>query len=143
MPKVKDVYKNITLTASIVRENFSIHEVRQKFSSTEPIKRCLYVVNSEDTLTGIITMHDLLETISVQKSLHKTTSSNKKLLYLSVSQDSIAKDIMRSPISVVTDDPLEEALQKMVNHNLDEIPVINDSRKVIGDLNAYEIITKL
>ncbi|MCD8508650.1 MAG: CBS domain-containing protein [Bacillus sp. (in: Bacteria)] len=143
MPKVKDVYTQITKSPSIIAETTNIKEIKGLFKKAAPIKRSLYVVDSKGELAGIITIEDLLKAISVQKNAHQNVSINKRSLYLYVSQETLAKDIMRSIVSVTLEDNLEDALNKMVQHDLDELPVIDGDRKVIGDLNAYEIITEI
>lgn len=143
MPNVKEVYTQITKAPSIIDENTNITEVKELFKKAAPIKRSLYVNNGKGKLAGIITIEDLLKAISVQKNAHQNVAVTKRSLYLYVSKETTAKDIMRGIVSVSLDDNLEDALNKMVKHDLDELPVIDGDGKVIGDLNAYEIITEI
>ncbi|MFA9557517.1 CBS domain-containing protein [Evansella sp. AB-rgal1] len=143
MPKVEEVYKKISKSPSLILDTFPTKDIGKEFQQMNPVKRSIYVIDQTGKLMGIITIRDLLKSISIQKNLTNSSSFKKSSIYYSVAENSFARDIMRSPIFVMLDDPLEVALQRMIQHGIEDIPVIDKANKVIGDLNAYEMITEL
>jgi len=54
-----------------------------------------------------------------------------------------ARDIMtKNVVSVFPDTSLLEASEKLVRHELNGLPVVNKSRKVIGIITEYDLLTK-
>src|SRR5207302_4017395 len=50
----------------------------------------------------------------------------------------IAVDVMQAPASVRADDDLRAAAKKMLDHGLREIPVLDDSGRIVGFLDEAE-----
>ena len=55
----------------------------------------------------------------------------------------VAKDIMHPPVYVLEDEDIKEVLEEMVNGEYQELPVVNNKKEVVGDLNCLEIIKAL
>ncbi len=51
-----------------------------------------------------------------------------------------AADMMQLPVFLTKETELQAALKKMVDNNLYELPVTDEEGRVIGDLNAFEIL---
>ncbi|HBX23531.1 MAG TPA: hypothetical protein DEF34_07880 [Desulfotomaculum sp.] len=47
---------------------------------------------------------------------------------------------MHPPVYATKDTKLKKALEKMVSGHLNELPVVDEHGKVIGDLNAFELL---
>jgi len=47
---------------------------------------------------------------------------------------------MWPPVYVTKGNKLQEALEKMVQQRMNELPVVDEDGKVIGDLNAFELL---
>jgi CBS domain-containing protein len=47
---------------------------------------------------------------------------------------------MVKPVTVTEDDRLLTALEKMMKHGLEDLPVIDDHNTLIGELNGFEIL---
>ncbi|MDD4238961.1 MAG: CBS domain-containing protein [Desulfotomaculaceae bacterium] len=138
---VGDVYQLITTEAKTIDENAPKQEVISVFLSGSNLTHCVYVVNSLGKLQGIITMNDIIDSIALKigytpRSLN--VISVPKLFELS--PFGTASDMMRAPVYVTEQSELQAALKKMADHNLSELPVTDEEGKVIGDLNAFEIL---
>jgi CBS domain-containing protein len=48
--------------------------------------------------------------------------------------------MMRAPVQVTKESELQTALKKMADNNLSELPVTDNEGKIIGDLNAFEVL---
>ncbi|MEW6458705.1 MAG: CBS domain-containing protein [Bacillota bacterium] len=47
---------------------------------------------------------------------------------------------MKPPVSVTKETKLEAALEKMLARGVSELPVVDADGRVIGDLNAFELL---
>jgi len=47
---------------------------------------------------------------------------------------------MVKPVTVSEDDRLLNALEKMMKHGLEDLPVVDENGTLIGELNGFEIL---
>lgn len=142
MPKVYEVYTDITTTAAVINEEDTLETARKKLIES-PISRIVYVVNQENQLTGIISIKDIIAAIGIKEGMTGLKSTSRRTLYYLASKKTIVKDIMRPPISITLDQSFSEAIQQMLSHGYEEIAVVDNEGKVIGDLNAFEMINDM
>jgi CBS-domain-containing membrane protein len=55
----------------------------------------------------------------------------------------LAEDIMIPPVSVKDEDTLKTAFVKMYENDLDELPVVDEKRRLIGNIDLLELLTML
>lgn len=60
-----------------------------------------------------------------------------------MSKETVVKDVMHSPISITLEQSFSEAIQLMLRHGYEEIAVVDNEGKVIGDLNAFEMMNHI
>ncbi|MBS4025400.1 MAG: CBS domain-containing protein [Clostridia bacterium] len=143
MPSVADVFQKVTSAPVIVKENDNIKAIHQKMLQNNPVFRSVYVVNEMNQLAGKITLQEILKVIAVRKGITGSKSFSVKTLFEYVANDLTAKTIMSPPVSVKLADSLEEALQKMISGKIEEVAVIDEAGSIIGDLNAYELLSEM
>ncbi|WP_053001121.1 CBS domain-containing protein [Kosmotoga pacifica] len=51
-----------------------------------------------------------------------------------------AQDIMLDPITVKLETPKFEALKLMIQHEVHEVPVVDENQNIIGNLNSIELL---
>lgn len=139
MPKISEVYTDITTTADVINEEDTLENARKKLIEN-PISRVVYVVNQENQLTGIISIKDIIGAIGIKEGLTGLKSTSRRTLYHLASKKTVVKDIMRPPISIILDQSFSEAIQRMISQGYEEIAVVDNNGKVIGDLNSFEMI---
>ncbi len=138
---VKDVRNKITKPLIISEDNL-IEKIADKFLES-PINRTIYVVNDNEKYSGYIKLTNFLELILVDMV---DTSFYKNLIDDPYSLGKLftikrAKDLMRTEnICVKDDDNLEKVVTIMNNYSLQELPVIDNENRIIGDINIHEII---
>lgn len=130
--KVKEVFQTITKGADLVRETDPIREVIHKVARN-PATRSVFVVDDSERLVGIINVRALLRVVGARFLNRETLTV---IPYLTARK---ASDIMQQPYSVCLEDEIEEGLRLAVQHDLKDIPVVEDG-KVVGDLNCFEIL---
>lgn len=138
---VGDVYQLITTEAKTIDENAPKQEAIEVMLSGASSTHSVYVINSIGKLRGVITVDDIIDSIAVRigyipKNLSIKTA--RKLFVLSTF--GTASDMMRKPVHVTKESDLQTALKKMADNNLTDLPVVDEDGKIIGDLNAIEIL---
>jgi CBS-domain-containing membrane protein len=102
-------------------------------------KHCnnVYVVDSNNTLMGMVKPKDILKELFPITSL---ASGIKKLNDIPVFNAAKAKDIMTPALSVKESTSLSQIVSILLKEDILELPVVNDENKVIGQVDASEII---
>ena len=139
--KVRDIHRTITIKPPIVFEEDSIERVVEVLLK-DPRSRSVYIVNKKEELMGIIPTSIVLKTTHILKG-KRTVAKEDAYDALKISKAKIAKDIMLPPIYVLEDEDIVDALEVMVAEKIEELPVVDEDKNVIGDLNCMEIIKNL
>jgi len=126
----------ITTKPSLVGEDATLDEVAEEILR-DPKTRSVYVLDSERKLVGIIPVIELIQ------YMYYEYIPSEYITYrfpLALSREPRAKDIMLPPVHVTDNDFITEAFRIMFKENLRELPVVDKSMHVIGDLNILELI---
>jgi len=134
--KVKNVSTLITKKASIVKNDARVMEIAKEIVK-DPKTRGVYVIDSNNKLSGIIPVINLVQYLFYEYI------PNEFLYYTAIKplEYVTAEDIMLPPVYVKENDTLDIAFQKMLGKELKEIPVVDDSMHIVGNLNILELIT--
>ncbi len=137
--KVSDIMSRKTITVMLS-------------SSLDEIWKILYkkhvhglpVVDSKNYLAGIISEEDILarlyphyDEFILDISTHSFSAMEKKAHELAKIK---AEDIMNNnPHSVYDDEPIMRALSKMMIYQVRQLPVVNESKKLVGMISKGDI----
>ncbi len=135
-PMVKDIMNLITQEFAVVRKEASLSEVLREMLR-DPKTQSVYVVNEKDELVGIITLDIALQYLYGQYIPPEYLQFDISLLQGTGVK---AEDIMAPPVYVKEDETLKDAFVKMFRYHLNELPVVDETNHVIGDLHALELI---
>ena len=141
---VKDIYDPTKMNSLIVDENETLFKTIKRFSD-QPQLRGIFIVSKEKRLKGIVTRTDLLNIVKLKlgKDLDKIPL---RIFLLKGLREIKTEDVvaMNSKMAYVKlDDPIEKALQLMINMDLIDVPIVDDNNNIIGDLKLSEILYKL
>ncbi|NVM23275.1 MAG: CBS domain-containing protein [Desulfobacterales bacterium] len=101
--------------------------------------RVLYVVDEEARLKGVISLGNLIRHVFFL--YHDPYVDTRNLISMAISQT--AKDFMqREPLFCVESDDLEDVLQRMIKHNVKEIPVLDDEKRIVADLTMVDLLKR-
>jgi len=102
------------------------------------------VVDDEQRVVGIITESDLLRNAGMPARLaigERLEAADLQAFLAPVSSDKTAADIMTRPvITTQSDEVLGYAVQRMMQHNLKRMPVVDDDGKLIGMVSRLDIL---
>lgn len=100
-------------------------------------------VVEEKEVVGIITQGDLLERLGMplRLGLLRRLQQSHVEEYLNTLEGKFARDLMSQPVTVVREDqPLTEAVQKMLRGGLKRLPVVNEKNHLVGMLSRIDIL---
>ncbi len=136
--RVKDIMDLVTTKAAIVREDAPLNDVLREMVK-DPKTQSVYVVDKDGRLSGIITLNIALQYLYSDHIPPRYLEFN-----VSVIEGSkvVARDIMLPPVYVRSEEPASEAFVKMFENHLQEIPVVDENMKIIGDVHGLELIAR-
>ena len=133
---MKEVHKLLT-KPSLVNENASLKEVVERITE-DPKTRAVYVVDSKKKLKGIIVLKAVLKSAFLECIPEPYLSFSSLMSVKPKIKE--AKDMMVPPIYVKEKNTIKDAFILMMQNDLEEIPVVDDDLRVIGDLNMLELL---
>lgn len=120
-----------------VKANATINSIL-KAEISEQNSNNIYVVDSQDKLLGMINVKDILRKLFPVTSLSSGISGGIK--NIPAFSASSAEELM-SPVKPVKESAsLAEAASIFLRESVLELPVINNDNKIIGQINAANII---
>ena len=139
-PLVSDVFEYHGTAVKSMQADTGLKEAIEAFVRN-PSLRGLFLVDSNQRFIGMITRVNLI------KWAHLNVSGGKGTHHMSISEifsmvdARKAKDLMNNTsLSVKEGDTLQAALNKMVDHEEDVLPVVDSSGRIIGDLMLSEVL---
>jgi len=134
---VRDAYRLVVTNPIVVTKGMGLHEVVDRVLA-DPRTRSAYVVDDKRKLIGMIGLTEMLAAIQGSLSLFEKgrqhPRSKRTPLPFSV------EEYMVKLVTVTEDDRLLAALEKMMKHGLEDLPVIDEHNTLIGELNGFEIL---
>ena len=120
----------------LIHEDADIKEVVNAMIHHE-CNRLLYVVDSNEKLTGVISLRIL--------SRHVFSSSHEPQIHprflISMITAKKAKDIMQKNTIVATEEEkVKQVLKRMIRTGVEDIPVLNKEKRIIADLTLADLL---
>lgn len=106
---------------------------------TRPRGRNVYVIDDQGTLVGTISFRDIIRVTNARLGARRKGVVGI-IQYL---RDIFREDVdslMRRPVWVNTYTNLLEALQKMEELKMNDMPIVDDDKKLVGELSGMEIL---
>jgi len=134
---VKDAYRLIVSDPIVVTKGMGLHDVVDRVLA-DPRTRSAYVVDDKRRLVGMIGLTQMLAAVEGSLSLfekgRQQTRQKRVPLPFSV------EEYMVKPVTVTEDDRLLSALEKMMKHGVEDLPVVDENNSLVGELNGFEIL---
>ena len=136
--KIKDMRMLVTPHPTFVEEDASTDEIA-KVMIANPRLKSVYVVNDKLKLIGKITLKTLIK----HEFMNLIPSGLAHFGALEFVGKKTSKDFMVSPVYVKDEDTLKTAFVKMYENDLDELPVVDEKHRLIGNIDLLELLTIL
>ena len=137
--KVEEVYETMVGKPAVVKEDAIIKDAVEAMTQNY-ISRKVYVVDEEGKLKGVITIETLLRHVGYKVGVRETGVISFLKFLGGVLKENVT-EFMEKPVTITNEYKLLDAMQKMVEYHLNDLPVIDDGGRIIGELNSLEILT--
>jgi CBS domain-containing protein len=145
---VKDVYDASHKLSVLVQTDELLENVLRRFAE-EAWLRGIFVTDEAGRLMGIITRTDLLDWVRLRlgTALKATAGKPERILRLihlvgaTTARDAIHSGSERAAVRL--EDPVDRALQLMLDIDLIAIPVVDNEGRILGDLTLSHVLRNL
>jgi predicted transcriptional regulator len=135
---VKDVYDTMVGKPAIVKDDAILKDAVEAMTINH-VSRKVYVTDSEGKLLGMISMETLLKQVGYRVGVREEGVISFFKFVTGIFKENVT-EFMKDPIPVTNENKVLEALKIMVESHLNDLPVIDDEGKIIGELNSLEIL---
>ena len=102
-----------------------------------PESHDLCVVNEDGGLLGVINIKSIFQTIF----FHHTDPKVMVRHLISLVSSEIVGDIMiADPVIAVETETVDDAIRKMIAHDLGELPVVDERKRLLGSISIHTIL---
>ncbi len=134
-PTVADVMTREVVTLG---EEDNLLEVMQGMEQLQV--RHLPVVDEEGKLVGLVTQRDLLAIASGAIGANLLQAARERLIE---ENTFVAEVMVRDPITVRPDTPLDEAARSMMAEKIGALPVVDEEGKLVGLVTQHDLLRLL
>lgn len=135
---VEDVHEIMIGKPAVVKEDDQLKEAVEALTKNL-ISRKVYVVDGEGKLKGVITIETLLKQVGYRVGVRETGMISFFKFLSGIFKEKVT-EFMEKPVTVTNRDKVLDALRLMVEHHLNDLPVIDDNDRIVGELNSLEIL---
>lgn len=135
--KVKELLQYSVTDPAMVLVNTPLRQVAEKMIEDQRTRE-VYVVDDRNHFFGVITLRRLARCIFSSELPEKLSPT----AFLELISAQTAGDLaLRKPAYVAADDPFENLLKVMFRYDLNEIPVVDNQKTIVGNINMLEILS--
>ena len=135
---IRDIRMLINPYPSFVFQSDTADYVAKTFISN-PLHKSVYVVDKHLKLVGMITLRNLIKH-EFKNLIPEEFEGFRALEFIG---NKISKDLMAPPIFVYDQDSLKSTFLKMYKNNLDQLPVVDKDKHLLGNIDLLELMTIL
>ena len=135
---IKDMRMLVTAYPSFVQTTATTDDIAKAFI-IKPNLKSVYVVDDKLRLLGNITLKNLIK----HEFIGLVPSSFEYFDALEFIGKKTAEDLMTRAIYVKDNDSLKDAFVKMYEHDVEELPVVDDDHHLIGNIDIIELLSYL
>lgn len=142
--RVADADTLVHLAPPTVREDDRLSDIVRSAAS-DPIARSAFVVDERGRLVGVTAVseldRDMLMLVIPGSGAERL--GGRQLARLAHGTDVTARQLMREPATVRLTDTLATAVQRMEDHQLESVAVLDDEGRFLGYVAIFEILAEL
>lgn len=99
----------------------------------------VYVLDSEGKLVGVITLEALLRHAGYMLGVRQAGMTSFIRMLAEIA-DGRADQVMAKPVRVSKDEMLVNATKLMVEHHLNDLPVVDEGNRLVSELRGMDIL---
>lgn len=142
--RVMDVYQSHGMASVSIPENMPLAHVVSRFA-LDPNLRAVFLIDSDARFTHMLSRFDLLKWAHLRLFKGKGIREMKVADFVRITEAKEVKSLARRDehsFSIKESDTLRTALNRMIEYQEDIIPVLDEDRRVLGDLRLSEVLLK-
>lgn len=120
----------------VVSKGASVSEIVDAFVGSHH-SHILYVVDDGEKLIGVISLGNLVRHVFFL--YHDRYIHTRNLISQAISETA-GDFIEREPIFATLSEDVEGVLQRMINNNIKEMPIIDDEKRIVADLTIVDLL---
>lgn len=136
--KVEDVYEILTGKPAMIREDAILKDAVIAITSDSNSSK-VYVVDEAEKIKGTIIIETLLRQVGYKVGVREAGMISFFKFLTGIFHENVV-EIMDKPVTVTKDDTIIDALQLMVEHHLNDLPIVDEEDRIIGELHSIEIL---
>lgn len=120
----------------VVSKRATVSEIIDAFAVSDH-SRVLYVVDDEWRFIGVLSLGNMIRHVFFH--YHDPSIDSRSLVSMVVSET--AGDFMqREPMFAIHSEDVEDVIQRMIDRNVKEIPILDDEKRVIADITIVDLL---
>jgi CBS domain-containing protein len=134
---VGDVYDQIVKRPSTVKPSAKIRDAIEEMLQN-PISRKVYVVDDDGKLMGTVTTETILRLLGYRVGVREGGA----ISFYRFLRDALKEDVlsvMQKSTAVKKETRLTDVLQLMIENHLNDLPVVDDQGRLIGEVISLEL----
>lgn len=137
--KVGEVYEVMVGKPALVYEDAILKDAVD--AMTENLaSRKVYVVDREGVLKGVITTETMLRQVGYKLGVREAGVISWIKYVSGVLRDNVTEYMEKNPVTVTDNHKVLDALRKMVEYHLNDLPVVDEEGKIVGELLSLELM---
>jgi len=121
-----------------VRKDTSLKDVTDAMIDKSRSRK-VYVVDENRKLLGTITFETLLRHAGYQLGVRKTGVTSFLRMLKEIGEEK-ASEVMTPPVKVLREELVVNAMKLMVEYHLNDLPVVDEKGRLIGELNGLDVL---
>lgn len=136
---VADVWELVVEKPSTIGPEAPLVELLEK-AVEDKRTRHVYVVDGERRLLGTVRMTTVTELLFPLPALDAVMSEPYLFHRINLGSQTVGEFMNKNPRTVQTDTGLQDLARILIEERITELPVIDESKVLIGQVNMYEVI---
>ena len=121
----------------VVLKRATVSEIIDAFAASDH-SRILYVVDDEWRFIGVLSLGNMIRHVFFH--YHDPSSIDSRSIISMVVSETAGDFMQREPIFAIYSEDVEDVLQRMIDHNVKEIPILDDEKRVVADLTIVDLL---
>ncbi len=135
LPADRPVHEVMHPDPVAIEQNQSVEQALRRMLSQG--LKALPVVDTAQRVVGMLTASDILSSLSLVQALSSAELTRR---LGSRAQAPVAEVMSQPPVLAYADEPLGHAVQRMVEHGLKRLPVVDEQGRLVGMLSRVDVL---
>lgn len=138
--RVSDVLENAekTVRPATVRHDATMRDAVEAIIKDSETRK-VYVLDDDGKLVGTITLETLLRYAGYRLGVRSTGVTSFLRMLAEITKDKVTA-VMTKPVKISSDELLVNVTKLMVEHHLNDLPVVDKDNRLVDELNGLDIL---